>query len=509
MQASSSSRNDNNAANKSKDDEDTTFDERQRLKTEIEQLKSLITRLEHNVKIPKFGDIKNITNPETDNILLSNKIPNVDIKIQNELYKYAGLYSSKCTKNEFVFKFRPSNRRDKDDTFAVQFFIQNGTATLGKWVMPMSVDMNNLASEIPIDKLKNVTPFLRACKHHIDCYWMRHKQFEALKSITSEIKNCTVHSNLGYTQVHLELFRVQDVETNTYMNLIIYISYNTLEARPHKISIDLNDKGKLSNAMTKQLKSHFKCFRSLELKAAFDEISNSDDTKFVWIKESGQSPIELEFDSSSEEGMLTSLIQTKERSQNVKKRKQSKKPIESESESSDQTEISETSNRIKKDVVGKATTSQPLKKLNPVHVEVTPLNSPTVKLKRIKLNFHLEKSTKSPTTESLPIAVAKSSNPQMGKKFLNKILTSTPLHRNTRSQITNNSATNLDISDITVSDNMAKESNKITYSPRKNKMKDESQSKKNTSERTLRSKAIGAATKNNISYYVSRSMKQG
>jgi len=47
--------------------------------------------------------------------------------------------------------------------------------------MPVSVDMNQMLAETPIDDLKNLTSFIKNCKHNIDCYVVRQEQFMSLK----------------------------------------------------------------------------------------------------------------------------------------------------------------------------------------------------------------------------------------------------------------------------------------------------------------------------------------
>jgi hypothetical protein len=48
-------------------------------------------------------------------------------------------------------------------------------------MMPVSVDMNQMLTETPIDDLKNLTSFIKNCKHNIDCYVVRQEQFISLK----------------------------------------------------------------------------------------------------------------------------------------------------------------------------------------------------------------------------------------------------------------------------------------------------------------------------------------
>lgn len=105
-------------------------------------------------------------------------LPNVDADLQNDLYRFAGLNCVNIKRNEVTFNFASNEQQAKS---AVQLFFKDGKAHLGKWVMPMSIDMNEILTNKPIDNLKNVTPFVRTCKHYIDCYTVRQQQFLSLK----------------------------------------------------------------------------------------------------------------------------------------------------------------------------------------------------------------------------------------------------------------------------------------------------------------------------------------
>jgi len=109
------------------------------------------------------------------------RIPNVEIDLRNDLYRFAGLHCIKFRRDEFVFNFTSTNGEQKDNTHAIQIFIKDGKGSLGKWVMPMSVDMNYILTKTPIDKLKNLTAFIKNCKHNADCYSVRQQQFLSLK----------------------------------------------------------------------------------------------------------------------------------------------------------------------------------------------------------------------------------------------------------------------------------------------------------------------------------------
>lgn len=108
------------------------------------------------------------------------KILNIDSQLESVLYKYSGFYCVKYTKQECVFNFLSSNKCDKKNIFAVQILKDKEEIRIGKWLMPMPIDLNELMAKLSINELKDIPYFLTTCKHYIDCYFLRHKQFVAL-----------------------------------------------------------------------------------------------------------------------------------------------------------------------------------------------------------------------------------------------------------------------------------------------------------------------------------------
>lgn len=107
------------------------------------------------------------------------------------------------------------------------------------------------------------------------------------------MKHCTLQSDMGYTNIVLELYGVHDRESDRYMNLIIYLLYHSNEARPHKINIDTMEKNKLNNDLKQRLKVCLNEFKISDLSTAFDKIS-SEDSAFTWMRASdSDSPLEL------------------------------------------------------------------------------------------------------------------------------------------------------------------------------------------------------------------------
>lgn len=163
---------------------DSTIGEKEKLLKDIQKLKSIIEKCEWQLNTLRFKDVEEhlseLQNWETSS-RPSKEIPNVQVDLQNELYNFTGFHCVKFRRDEVVFNFTSMNEHQERVSYGVQIFIRNKKGYLGKWVMPMSINLNNMLTKIPIDKLENVTPFLKSCKHEIDCYIVRQKQFLSLK----------------------------------------------------------------------------------------------------------------------------------------------------------------------------------------------------------------------------------------------------------------------------------------------------------------------------------------
>lgn len=147
---------------------------------DIQQLRNIIEQIEWNIEILRFKDAECRIEPRDTQISHFSRIPNGEVQLQNDLYKFSGLRCVKFKKSEAIFNFTSANEQQKDNTYGVQILI-NEKSSLGKWVMPISVDMNEILTKIPIDKPKNLTVFIKNCKHSINCYTVRQEQFLSLK----------------------------------------------------------------------------------------------------------------------------------------------------------------------------------------------------------------------------------------------------------------------------------------------------------------------------------------
>ena len=143
-------------------------------------MKSIILQIEWSLNISKFKNSKCIIQPSCINSLRTDNIQDINLQLESELYRYSGFYCVKFTKQEYIFNFSSSNKYNKDNIFAIQILNDQNKGVLGKWVMPMAIDLKDIISNFPIHKLKNLPSLLKICKQHIDSYFVRHEQYTTL-----------------------------------------------------------------------------------------------------------------------------------------------------------------------------------------------------------------------------------------------------------------------------------------------------------------------------------------
>ncbi|KAF3421517.1 hypothetical protein E2986_02951 [Frieseomelitta varia] len=515
-------------------------EEKDRLKKQINQLKSIILQIEWSLDISKFKNSKCIIPPSSISSLRTDDIQDINLQLQSELYRYSGFYCVKFTKQEYIFNFSCSNKYDKDNIFAIQIFNDQNKGVLGKWVMPMAIDLKDMIADFPIHKLKNIPCLLKICKQHVDSYFIRHEQYATLMRSISNIKNCKLQTNLGCTQINLELIGIN-------------------EARPYKIEVDSVIEEELDKKTKKHLRSSLACFKQFDLHTAFEKMLNKGE--FTWIKEDNEESL-LDVnpsDNSDQEGFLDSFTLPQKRSLRLEKKKQQmrkrkkisgkenlinisnesdKNPISSENEeqesrkkrkitkkekfinisskthkksfenkklklkkkwkilggkkfinSSDTNKTDKNSISLQNKELELKNIKQSTRQQNVSSTKSIPNNLKQKKLKQTKLKFetsHSELQNSSNTTSS-DATVFK--NKQINK--LNKPFTSTPIRRSKYHPPNFNASINTDISNITISNNNV-ELKKLM----RNKM---SRRIKSLAETTLRrSKRISTITEFNV-----------
>ncbi|XP_032666056.1 uncharacterized protein LOC116841793 [Odontomachus brunneus] len=427
--------------------------EKKRLRENIQKLRCIIEKAEWALEMLRFKDVERKIEPRNPKTSHFSKFTNVEVQLQNDLYKFAGFRCVKFKRTEAIFNFTSANEQQNDNTYAVQTLIKDGKASLGRWVMPMSVDMNEILTKTPIDKLKNLTAFMKNCKHNINCYTVRQEQFLSLKKYILHMKHYALHSNIGYMQINLELYGVHDREDDKYIDLILYLLYHSDEARPYTVKIDTTTKNKLSDETNKRLKVYLKEFKISDLQSAFDKVFMKTNSAFRWIQaDDNESPLEINDTSISDEGdfleqlqserkkSLTRIKRKRELQNKWNKRKKQEgitKNITSSGNNSNddahsEAEISHTKSPHQTLINEKETeeivSSLKQQKQNDKNLlETTPINKS--KLKQTKLNF---KATQSKNSSNVNESSSFQSKPRtkLGNKNrkVAQLITSTPLN---------------------------------------------------------------------------------
>lgn len=111
---------------------------------------------------------------------ISIKYKNTSINVKKDLYRFAGMHCVKFD-NPIVIEFSAGDKVASNSLFSIEILQIDDQFKLGKWVMPMSFDLNNILSKYPLDNPKNLKKLLKCCKHYIDCYIYRRKQYYDLK----------------------------------------------------------------------------------------------------------------------------------------------------------------------------------------------------------------------------------------------------------------------------------------------------------------------------------------
>ncbi|XP_012274562.1 uncharacterized protein LOC105696568 [Orussus abietinus] len=267
------------------DNSPENLQQKEKLIADIKKLKLLAFQLECRLNINKFKDVREtlkLPAPVCNVREHAEKMANTENQLQEELYRYAGLYCESFNEKEYVFRIMSSADNAKTDTYCVQITTNNGALKVGKWCMPMSVDMDEILMETPLASFKDVKDFLRNCKRWTDCYSVRLRQFNELKSFLENIMDCTLEANLGHSEIYLQLRKIRDVKSEQDHDVIFYLCYKTDETRPCEILIDSGNINGISAEIQARLKNYFKRFHVCTLKTAFEKTINATDDEFQW-----------------------------------------------------------------------------------------------------------------------------------------------------------------------------------------------------------------------------------
>ncbi|XP_076226620.1 uncharacterized protein LOC116432598 [Nomia melanderi] len=419
-------------------------EEKDKLKKQIEELNSIILEMQWNLDLCAFKKIKTIPESNISSVPIDpdiSKVPNINVELASDLFRFAGFRCIKFTKNEFIFNFSSQSKYDKDNIFAVQILHKKRKWTLGKWVMPISIDLEDLVCQFSNDA-SDIPCFLKACKHYIDCYFLRCEQYNALKETVSHLKNCTLQTNDGYTNIILNLMGVHNVESNAYLNIDIHLRYNFDEIWPQHITVDSQTHQQLNTQIKQQLKESLICFKLCDLCKAFEKMFN--DTPFTWSKEDDEdSPLEISNASGSdEEGFLDKFSFRKKEtiSKTGKKRKRKVRDISKAYELNTSDSVEENNKSITLQNEEEMSQNHSEHSINQnMNATVLPAHHVNTqyqkKLKQTKLKFklnekpnlHMDPNTVTPrnmTSEEDALDIN-----------LDKVITSTPMHRSSAKTI--------------------------------------------------------------------------
>lgn len=166
---------------------------KKQLLEDIQHLKRRIKKSEKSLNTV-FKDVESVIESRDSRDLRFSRMPDIETKLKDDLYKFAGFRSICLKKGEIIFNFTSVKDKQKENTQAIQIFIKDGKGYVGKWVMPMMVDINYMLKNINIENLKNIPPFIKSCKYNIDCYTLRQEQFLSLKVCVIRIEFLKIFS---------------------------------------------------------------------------------------------------------------------------------------------------------------------------------------------------------------------------------------------------------------------------------------------------------------------------
>lgn len=151
-----------------------------KLVEEIKKLNHLIHVAEFTLSHTTFKNIQTVTtnsnqpNPKA-------KVHDGEMQINHELYQYSGIYCVAFEAHRYEFEFKTGCKYDDVKTYSVQILIVDGKKTLGKCILPISIDIDELIETTPLSDPRNISVLLKKCRHQILCHTMRLEQFHSLK----------------------------------------------------------------------------------------------------------------------------------------------------------------------------------------------------------------------------------------------------------------------------------------------------------------------------------------
>ncbi|CAD6236709.1 GSCOCG00008247001-RA-CDS [Cotesia congregata] len=294
---------------------------KKKVKQQISQLQELIEDVTHQLEVVKFGDLNIDHNALVAALPSTSEDLNIDDKLQFELFKLSGIWCSKCTDIELVYKFSTNSNYQKPN--AVQLLLDDDKIKIGKWALPWGIKIEYILRETPLDKMSQTSAFLRNCKRHIDCHEQRRIQITSLRELTEEVKNIRVEGSLGNLSMYIKLLSINNRELNLKHDMIISLFYESGEARPHLIKTNWNLKNKPDENMLLEMGKFVKDFKKYNLQETYGAIANRDHPIFKWKPNRGENSQEINLGYeyfSDEEDEVSEEDQPKKKRKHAKKR---------------------------------------------------------------------------------------------------------------------------------------------------------------------------------------------
>lgn len=188
----------------------TDQEQKQKLLKQIAMLRTYVSVLEHHLETPKFGQLqlaREVRLLSNDEAATNCNMLDMRTEMRSDLYRFIGIRCTNC-KHRFVFEIANTDGVTWSDPYVVEILIDEyGRGKLGKWILPMSVDVQEILSQYPIDDLNNIRQFLKSCKHHVDCYICRAEQLKKLQVIRAKLWNFKLFARNVYCFVMMCLVR--------------------------------------------------------------------------------------------------------------------------------------------------------------------------------------------------------------------------------------------------------------------------------------------------------------
>ncbi|KAG7199664.1 hypothetical protein KM043_014257 [Ampulex compressa] len=222
--------------------------------------------------------------------------------------------------------YQLEKRVTRSQVYSAQIQNVDNHGKLGKWSLPMSIDVGKLLLINPIDDLSNLQYFFRSCKHHVDCYSCRQEQYKELQVIANRAKNFILDGNLGYTRIMLQMMDIRDTVSKTNLDIILYLHYKSDEARPHSLQPESIYEESLLMGTVETLVKYFKPFRKLSLKEALEAVVDTPRKGYEWkVVTEDTSVVEIDSSSGNEEVEFLQYLRKGKETQKEKSTKNPKK----------------------------------------------------------------------------------------------------------------------------------------------------------------------------------------